>query len=182
MWNKTVNFFKAPVFSNDEEKTVRARVIHVLHINMGGVVAILGTLGVLFVFEEKRVTSLILVFTFLLIIAGMIINRRGYVKANGILILSGLWGMTVLMTSLSGGIQSLDIIFFVSGTVIAGIIFGARGTLFYAGLSMINQFGADFGWSCWCAIPTNIYLPACFGVDYSLYKPRFYRGSPASCA
>ena len=141
MWKKTVNFFKAPIFPNDEEKTLRARVIHVLHINMGGVVAILGTLGVLFVFAEKRVTSLILVITFLVIIAGMIINRRGYVKANGILILSGLWGMTVLMTCVSGGIRSLDIIFFVSGTVIAGIIFGARGTLFYAGLSLLTGLG-----------------------------------------
>ena len=74
MWKKTVNFFKAPIFPNDEEKTLRARVIHVLHINMGGVVAILGTLGVLFVFAEKRVTSLILVITFLVIIAGMIMN------------------------------------------------------------------------------------------------------------
>ena len=45
------------------------------------------------------------------------------------------------MTSLSGGIRSLDIIFFVSGTVIAGIIFGARGTLFYAGLSILTGLG-----------------------------------------
>ncbi len=141
MWKKTVDFFKAPVFLDDEEKTLRARVIHVLHINMGGVVAILGTLGVLFVFEEKRVTSLILVIAFIVVIAGMNMNRRGYVKANGILILSGLWGTTVLMTSLSGGIRSLDIIFFVSGTVIAGIIFGSRGTFFYAGLSFLTGMG-----------------------------------------
>ena len=141
MWKKTVDFFKAPIFLDDEEKTLRARVIHVLLINMGGVVVILGTLGVLFVFAERRVSSLILVITFLLVFMEMVMNRRGYVKANGILILSGLWGMTVLLTSLSGGIHSLDIIFFVSGTVIAGIIFGSRGTLFYAGLSLLTGLG-----------------------------------------
>ena len=102
MWKNIVNFFKAPVFLDDEEKTLRARVIHFLLINMGGVVAILGTLGILFVFAEKRVTSLILVITFLLVITEMAINRRGYVKASGILILSGLWGVTVLLIGCFG--------------------------------------------------------------------------------
>ena len=53
MWNKIVDFFKAPVFLNDEEKTIRARALHALHINMGGALTILGTLGVLFIFPEK---------------------------------------------------------------------------------------------------------------------------------
>ena len=141
MWNKTVNFFKAPVFPNDEDKTLHARALHALLLNMGGAVTVLGTLGVLFVFKEKRVTSLILIIALLIIIAGMIMNQRGYVKASGILVLSLLWCMTVFMTSLSGGIHSLDIIFFVSGTVIAGIIFGSRGTLFYAGLSVLTSLG-----------------------------------------
>ena len=141
MWNKIVNFFKVPVFLDDEEKTLHARALHALHINMGGAVAILGTLGELFFFTEKRVTSLILVITFFIVIAGMMLNRRGYVKADGILMLILLWGMTAFMTSLSGGIRSLDIIFIVSGTVIAGIIFGSSGTLFYAGLSILTSLG-----------------------------------------
>jgi hypothetical protein len=159
MWNKIINFIKAPVFLDDEEKTLRARVIHVLLINMGGVVIILGTLGVLFVFAEKRVSPLILVITFLLVITEMIMNRRGYVKANGILILSGLWGMTVLMTSLSGGIRSLDIIFFISGTVIAGIIFGSRGTLFYAGLSTLTSLGLILAGSAGVQFPQIFTFP-----------------------
>ena len=182
MWNKTINFFRAPIFLDDEEKTLHARVIHVLLINMGGVVVILGTLGVLFVFAEKRITSLILVITFLLVITEMIMNRRGYVNASGILILSGLWGVTVLLIVVSGGIRSLDIIFFVSGTVIAGIIFGSRGTLFYAGLSLLTSLGLITGRQCWCAIPANICLPAAFDMDHSFYKSFFHRFTPAGCA
>jgi hypothetical protein len=53
MWNNFVNFFKAPIFLEDEEKALRARVVHVLHINMGGLVTLLGTIGVMFAFAEK---------------------------------------------------------------------------------------------------------------------------------
>ncbi len=141
MWNKIGSFFKAPEFGEDEEKTLHARALQALHINMGGAIAILGTLGVLFIFPEKKVASLILFVGFLIVFGGMLLNRRGYVIADGILMLSTLWIMTVLMTSISGGIRSLDILFFISGTVIAGIIFGGRGTLFYAGLSLLTSLG-----------------------------------------
>ena len=141
MWNKTVDFFTAPIFLDDEEKTLRARALHALYINMGGAVALLGTLGELFVFHEKRVSSLILIIAFLMLSIEMAINKRGYVKASGILMLGVLWLMTVLMTIISGGVRSLDIIFFVSGTVIAGIVFGSTGAFFYAGLSVLTSLG-----------------------------------------
>jgi len=141
MWHTFVELLKAPVFSGNEEKTRQARALNALHINMGGAVLILGFVGVLFVFREKQITALILLVAALLIAVGMILNRRGYVKVSGVLMLASLWGLTILMTSISGGIRSLDILFFISGTVIAGITLGAGGGLFYAGLSLLTGLG-----------------------------------------
>ena len=141
MWHTFVELLKAPVFPGNEEKTRQARALNALHINMGGAVLILGFVGVLFVFREKQITALILLVAALLIAVGMILNRRGYVKVSGVLMLASLWGLTILMTSISGGIRSLDILFFISGTVIAGITLGAGGGLFYAGLSLLTGLG-----------------------------------------
>jgi hypothetical protein len=141
MWHRLVKVLKAPIFSNDEEKTRRARALNAIHLNMGAALVVLGTLGTLFVFSEKLVTSAMLLTGVLITVIGMVLNRRGYVKISGVVLLATLWGMTILMSSLSGGVRSLDIIFFISGTVIAGIVLGAKGAYAYAGLSLISGLG-----------------------------------------
>lgn len=139
---KSLNdFFKAPVFSGNEEKTRRAKVLHVLQINIGMALILLGGIGILFVFAQKSITSLIVGVSVLTIVASMVLNRRGYIRAAIFLVLAVMWLITVVIISLSGGIQSLGILFFISGTVIAGIILGASGALFYAGLSLLTGLG-----------------------------------------
>lgn len=138
MWKRFFEYITAPVFADDEEKTRRAHVLNALQLNMSAVVLALGGFGVAFFFAEKVFTSLILLSGILAIGVSMILNRRGYVNAGGVLLLSALWGLTVFMTVISGGMRSLDIIFFVSGTVMAGIILGVRGALSYAGVSLLT--------------------------------------------
>jgi hypothetical protein len=135
----------APVFPEDEEKTRRARVLNSLQLNMGIAVLVLGSLGAAFLFTEKVISSFILLIGFITVVIGMKLNRRGRVVAGGILLLVTLWIMTVFMMSVSGGMRSLDIIFFVSGTVIAGILLGGRGALSFAGLSLLT--GLAFIWA-----------------------------------
>ena len=57
MWSKLIEFSKAPVFPEDEEKTRRARILNALYINLFVVLGILGGSGVVFVFKEKLITS-----------------------------------------------------------------------------------------------------------------------------
>jgi PAS domain S-box-containing protein len=135
------NFVKAPVFPGDEEKTRRARALNALHLNMGGALLVLGILGELFFFAEKTVSSAIIITGIFVTMVGMILNRRGFVQTSGIFQLAFLWVIAVLMMTISGGIKSLDIIFFISGTVIAGITLGGRGALHYAGLSLLTITG-----------------------------------------
>ncbi|MFN8384658.1 MAG: ATP-binding protein [Anaerolineales bacterium] len=137
MWNRILDFLRAPVFAGNEEKTRRARVLNALHLNMGVAILVLGSLGVIFFFTEKVITSLILLAEMMIIFICIVFNRRGHVLASGILLLGSLWGLTVFAVSISGGMHSLDIIFFVSGTVMAGIILGVQGALSYAGLSLL---------------------------------------------
>jgi PAS domain S-box-containing protein len=139
---KSLNdFFKAPVFSDNEEKTRRAKVLHVMQINAGAALILLGGIGILFVFSQKVIASIIVGVAVLTIAASMVLNRRGYIKAGIALVLAVMWLLTVVITSLSGGIHSLGVLFFVSGTVIAGIILGASGALFFAGLSLLTGLG-----------------------------------------
>lgn len=137
MWNWLKTFLHAPEFA-DEDKTRRAHALNAAHIIMGVAVVVLGLVGVLFISPEKVITTIIVIASVFLIAVGMWFNRRGRVTTSALILLAHLWGATILLMSLSGGIRSLDITFFVSGTVIAGIILGARGSLIYAGLSLLT--------------------------------------------
>lgn len=134
-------FFTAPIFHEDEEKTRRAKALNALHINIAYALVILGGTGVLFFFAEKLVTSLILIVALLVTIFGVFLNRRGMVQAAGMLMLGSLWVFTVILSALSSGIQSLNIMFFISGTVAAGVILGGRGAYVYAVFSLLTGLG-----------------------------------------
>ena len=134
-------FFKAPVFPEDEEKTRHARALNALQLNLGFAILVFGGIGLIFFFEEKVITSIVLATGLLVAISGMALNHRGWVRASGLVMLFSLWVITVTLSVFSSGIQSLHIIFFVSGTVVAGIVLGARGAYSYAGLSLVTGLG-----------------------------------------
>src|SRR5512139_4005118 len=103
MWNKLVAVLKAPVFPGDEDKTRRAHALNAIHLNMGAALVVLGIAGIVFIFAEKLLTTAILLTSVLITVGGMALNRRGYLKASGVLLLATLWSMTILISSLSGG-------------------------------------------------------------------------------
>ena len=107
MGNSIIQFLKAPHFPDDEEKTRQARALNALHLNMGCAMLILGTLGVLFFFHEKLVSSAVMGTGFVTVVLGMFLSRRGHVLASSVLLLIVLWGLTILMTMFSGGRNTL---------------------------------------------------------------------------
>jgi len=141
MFTRLIAFFRAPEFPDDEVKTRRARALNALQLNMGAAILVLGGIGVIFFFVEKLITSAIVSMGLVATIIGMILNRQGKVKTAGFVMLAFLWTLTVMMTVLSSGMQSLDIMFFISGTVIAGIVLGAGGAYSYAGLCLLTGLG-----------------------------------------
>lgn len=141
MRNRLVQYFKAPFFPEEEEKTRQAHALNALHLNIGAALVVLGFLGVRFFFHEKVISSGLLIVGILSIAFGMVLNRRGQVLASGLTLLLFLWSLTVTMMALSGGMRSIDILFFVSGTVVAGIVVGFRGAFFYASWSLLTGLG-----------------------------------------
>lgn len=139
MINVLINFFVKPSFSENAEKNLVAHTLHVLHLNIFFANLILGSFGVIFIFQEKIISSILIFVATLTIIGAMILNQRGKVQMSSILLLGILWGMTVFLLSTSGGIHSVNLMFFITGTVIAGIAFGARGAVFYAVLSLLTS-------------------------------------------
>lgn len=135
---KIINFFNAPTFSEDEEKTRRARALNALHLYIMGGIVVIGGAAILFVFQEKLFSSIFMLLGLAATSLSMALNRRGYVQSSGIVLLLSFWILTVFMISLSSGMRSLDIMFFISGTIVAGIIFGANGAYVYAGISLLT--------------------------------------------
>jgi hypothetical protein len=136
--NRIIKLFTTPSFPNDEEKNLAARTLHVLHINILIVTLLLGSFGVIFIFNRKDISTIMIVGGIVTILGAMVLNHQGWVRTSGIFLLATLWGTTVFLISISGGMRSLEILFFLTGTIIAGITFGSNGAFFYAGLSLLT--------------------------------------------
>ena len=128
------NFLGMPQFQDEETQRI-AKVIRGLSINIG-VAALIGFVGVVFVFEEKLVSSLALTILLVTGVSAYTLATHGYIRASSITLLATLWMITLGLVSVSGGMRSLDIIFFVTGTAIAGLLLGQRGTFWYGGASV----------------------------------------------
>ena len=124
-----------PKYKNEEEQRV-ALVIHGITMSIG-VAVIIGLVGVIFIFQEKFISSLALGVLFITGLITNVLSKRGRVRAASIILLSLLWTITLGLVSISGGMRSLDIVFFITGTVVAGLLLGQRGTYFYGGLSVL---------------------------------------------
>jgi hypothetical protein len=165
MSKKILDFFIPPAFSGDEEKTRQACALAVL---------ILGSLGVLSFFEEKFVVSMIVVASLCPMISGFYLNQRGLVKASGMVVLVFLWITIAVLMIMSSGMQSLAIMFFVSRTVIAGIVLGARCAYIYAGSSLLTGLGFILVEKYWVSVTALVRVPVCSCMDYALYQSRFH--------
>ena len=141
MLHKMSAFFQAPVFKGNEEKTRRARALNALQMYMGGAVLVFGFIGVVFIFEEKVISSITILIGLLITVFEIYLNRQGRVTLSSIILLVTLWMTGVFLMIMSGGIQSQHIMIFISGTVITGIILEVRGGLVFAGVSILTVSG-----------------------------------------
>jgi len=131
----STNFFKPPQFDDEETKRI-ARVIYGLSISIGGA-TLIGILGVIFFFQEKLISSIALGILFCMGLIAYTLSRKGHIRASSVILLTTLWLTTVGLVSISGGIRSLDILFFITGTAVAGLLLGQRGTTYYGGASLL---------------------------------------------
>jgi PAS domain S-box-containing protein len=132
-----------PEFPDDEDKTRLANVLNTLLLSGLVFLAFFGLIGIPFIFAEKLLNSILaLVF---LVNSGVAyyLMRHGQVRAAGALFVTGLWLVFTVFLPFAGGMTSVAVVFYVVGTVAAGLLLGTSGALIYiaacglAGLGMI---------------------------------------------
>ncbi len=133
-------FLSPPIYS-DEEKNLQAHALHVLLLYLSIFAAVLGSLSVIFIFPAKVTTGLTLVAgvsTFLYLIY---LNHHGHVLTAARIFFAVYWLLITVQIVLSNGMRSLDIMFYVTGTVAVGLILGFRSAIYFALLTIVVGFG-----------------------------------------
>ncbi len=142
MVTRIKKFLSPPTFPDNEDATRAARVLNSLLLSILFVLVIL-SVAVPLAFEEKHYNFYFLGLLFIALSAAYRIMRRGRVRAAGIMFITVLWIVLTLFLLMSGGMQSIIPVFYVSGTVIAGLLLGIRAAIVYAagcsfaGLAMV---------------------------------------------
>jgi len=135
--NQLTAFLQPPTFA-DEEKTRRAHTLHVLQIYMGVSFFIVGGLGHLFIFPEKIISGLTLFASLSILSLTYYLNHQGLVKAAAAILFTALWLATTILVILSEGMRSVNMLFYIPGTIGVGLILGTSGMMLYVIITAVT--------------------------------------------
>lgn len=130
--------FAAEKFPENDEKTLQARILNAVTLNLFLLLLVAMVVGNLLAFKEKTVTNLALTTILILCLTSNYLGRIKRVAAGGILLLVSLWAIITALVVVSGGMRSMDLLFYISITVIAGLLFGVRGATLFGGVSLLT--------------------------------------------
>jgi two-component system cell cycle sensor histidine kinase/response regulator CckA len=140
---RTQAFFAPPFFPDDEDKTRAARVLNTLLLTMMLFLVAMGGILVPFVFAEKLYNGLFILAAFLMFALAYWLMQRGRVRLASVVHVCTLWIIFTAFLPLAGGMTSIVAVFYVTGTVVAGLLLGTRAALVHtaacslAGLGMV---------------------------------------------
>ena len=129
------DIFSPPHFE-DKEKQRRGIILYGLSISIG-VASLIGFIGVFIAFEEKLISGIALGILFFSAMISFTLSRTRHILNASILLLTTLWLLTTGVVSISGGMRSLDIIFYITVTALAGLLLGQRGTYSYGAAAIV---------------------------------------------
>ncbi len=135
--SKLRSLLTPPVFA-DADLTRQARVLHMLALYLTLTLAGVGGLGSLFIFPVKFASGLVSLLGVGVVVIVVYLNHRGQVAAAARFFLVMYWLTITALVCLSQGMRSLDIMFYISGTLIAGVTLGTNGALAFGGLSTLT--------------------------------------------
>jgi PAS domain S-box-containing protein len=132
MVSRIKEFFAPPVFPEDEDKTRQAKVLNTLAISVLPVLLFYGAVAIPFIFVEKTYNAVALLI--LLADLGVVyrLMHRGRLRLASSLFMAGMWVVFTLFISFAGGMTGVMVIFYIVGTVIAGLLLGTLGSGVYA--------------------------------------------------
>ncbi len=132
-----------PVFEDDEDKTRSASVLNALLIILMVLLIFMVSIYVPFISVEKLYSlALVLVLIFALAVTRWQM-RRGRVWLASAIWVCLMWTVVTVLLFFAGGMTSIAAVFYVSATIIAGLMLGTRAALIHAlacilaGLAMV---------------------------------------------
>jgi len=135
MWDNIKRFLSPPIFAGDEVKTRAAALLNAI---LWIFIAICIAAALLFLFLPNPELSLPLIGIFTLGNAGLLwLVRRGRVAAASWVFLSIFWTFLAAVSVFLGGTQSATFWAFIVVVVVAGLLLGGRGSIAFAGLTMV---------------------------------------------
>ena len=135
MWDNIKRLLSPPIFAGDEVKTRAAALLNAI---LWIFIAICIAAALLFLFLPNPEFSLPLIGIFTLGNAGLLwLLRRGRVAAASWVFLSIFWTFLAAVSVFLGGTQSATFWAFIVVVVVAGLLLGGRGSIAFAGLTMV---------------------------------------------
>ena len=129
-------YLSSPVFEGDEEKTRVARVLNATLLSIDLLLIVTSLLGLLF-FGNKRDSLILIGAIFIVIYLVRLLMNRGKVQLAGILGSTFLWFIATFLTAMSGGLNTNASVFYLVGTVMAGLMLGPAAAGSFSVLSIL---------------------------------------------
>ena len=116
-------FLAPPVFPDDDEKTLSAKVLNIILL---GFLLVLGgaAIAVLLLFVEKLYSFLIILGFLLVVAISYLLMRHGRVRLASSMFITALWIIGTIFVSLAGGMISIAAVFYLTGAVMTGLLLG----------------------------------------------------------
>ncbi len=131
MSSRLSRYLKAPVFEGDEEKSRAARVLNALQLALFAVTTLAGLASV-FIFVEKLGSLAVVAGMATVLTISRVLMYRGRMRSASILILTGIWIVITGLVLFAGGMNSIDAVYYLSLTIIGGLLLGSRAMVVIA--------------------------------------------------
>jgi PAS domain S-box-containing protein len=126
MLTRIQRWLAPPVFEGDEDKTRSARVLNALLIILMVLLIFMVSIYVPFISVEKPFSlALVLVLIFALVVTRWQM-QRGRVWLASVIWVCLMWIVVTVLLFFAGGMTSIAAVFYVAGTIIAGLLLGTR--------------------------------------------------------
>jgi GAF domain-containing protein len=132
--------FLVPPVLEDEDKTRVAGLLNTILLAMVVIAAVVGIFSLIGYLKPER--ALVGLFAMILVRLGaLFLMHRGHVRFISVLLSSAMWVAFTCMALASGGLSSSYLITYTTLILLAGLLLGSRGSMAFAGLSILAGLG-----------------------------------------
>jgi GAF domain-containing protein len=168
MLKRMTKIFAPPVFPEDEEKTRKARYANAIALTL--IVIALGyEIGTRVIrgYTGQNISDFILIIFAIIVLAGWILLRRGYLRFTSILLVVLIWVVSNGLTVFGSGVRDSAYITNFSIVVMAGLLLGWQASAAVTVASILSGFGLAYAEQSGL-IRSVSYPPTAFAQDLTL--------------